>query len=126
MRYTLWIAAIGVTVAQAATPQPAYDVKNEVTLAGRVSSVTTMPDWMGQDGLNIALSTTEGGATPHIDVSTAGFLRTMGLPLAVGDDVTLKGAWGQSADGGRVFLVHEIKKAKVTLNVRDPSGHPLW
>ena len=29
-------------------------------------------------------------------------------------------------DGTPVFLVHQIKKQKTTLNVRDPGGVPLW
>ena len=37
----------------------------------------------------------------------------------------LLGCWSQSTDGTPVFLVHELVKKKVTLDVRDPGGKPL-
>ena len=125
MRRALWIGAICVAVTQAATPEPVYRPQDEVSMVGRVTSVTTIPDWMGTDGVNIALLGRDG-ATPHIDVATAAFLRTMDFAVGVGDDVELMGCWSRSADGSPVFLVHQVKKAKVTLNVRDPRGNPLW
>ena len=114
-------------VAQTSTKEPAYHSKNEVTVAGKVTSVKTIPDWMGQDGVNLALEGVDlTTVVPHIDVATAGFLKMFDFPLAVGDDVRLLGCWSQATDGTKVFLVHELVKKKVTLDVRDPGGKPLW
>jgi hypothetical protein len=121
------LAASTAVVGQTSTKEPAYHPKNEVTITGKLASVKTIPDWMGRDGVNLTL---EGpGPTivaSHVDVATAGFLRMFDVSLEVGDDVKLVGCWSESTDGTQVFLVHELTKKKVTLNVRDPSGRPLW
>ena len=131
MRRKIWTGAVGVSLAaltvslQAATTEPVYRVQDEILVTGRVTSVTTIPDWMGKDGVNIALSSRDASA-PHVDIATAAFLRTMDFAVAVGDDLVLTGCWSQGADGSPVFLVHQLRKDKVTLNVRDPRGIPLW
>jgi hypothetical protein len=125
------IVALGVALAassaafgQSATKPPRYDVKAEVNMIGKVVSLTTIPDWMGRDGVNIALQLPEATAS-HVDVATAAFLKTFEFPIAVGDELKLTGCWSESA-GSPVFLVHEMTNQRVTLLVRDPSGQPLW
>lgn len=119
--------AIAASMAAAqSTRHPAYDVKKEVTVTGKVVDVKTVPDWMGKDGLNVALEGSDATKVPHVDVATAGFFKMFDFTVAVGDDVKLVGFWGESADGSPVFLVHEITNKKVTLAVRDPAGNPLW
>ena len=130
MRSTSRIAALGfvsiaTSVAVGAAEPPAYKVSEEIVVTGRVVSVSTIPDWMGKDGLNIAL---QGPAlsVPHIDVATASFMKLVEFPIAVGDDLDLTGCWSKTGDGQAVFLVHTLKKSRVTLNVRDTRGAPLW
>jgi hypothetical protein len=131
MRRAQWslAAAAAITAASLAVAQgansPAYHLKNEVVVHGTVTSVKTIPDWMGKDGVNIAL---ESPATswPHVDVAPASFLRLLDFPIEVGDELELKGCASEVADGSAVFLVHEMKKRKVMVNVRDPEGAPLW
>ena len=118
------LAAAILVVAVAAQP-PAYNVREEVSLAGKVASVSTVPDWMGKDGLNLSLQSPEA-SVPHVDVATASFMKLVEFPIAVGDDLTLTGCWSKTSDGQPVFLVHSLKKSKVTLNVRDQGGAPLW
>ena len=131
MTRTLWIGGVCIALAASAlahaqsTKDPVYRVKDEVVVHGTVTSVKTIPDWMGKDGVNIALQTPDALAS-HVDVATASFLKMLDFPLAVGDDLQLTGCWSQAADGSPVFLVHELMKQKVTLNVRDPRGMPLW
>lgn len=129
MRRTFWVVAVvaalaASTAAAAQTGVPGYRVKDEVVVKGTVTSVTTIPDWMGKDGVNIALDSPDAALT-HVDVATASFLRLLDFPIAVGDELRLKGCWTESSNG-RVFLVHELTKTKVTLNVRDERGVPLW
>ena len=134
MKPTMRIVVLGVALAasaaafgQAVTKPPRYDVKAEVEVKGKVVSLTTIPDWMGRDGVNIALELPDAGAVAsHIDVATAGFLKSLDFPIAVGDELKLTGYWSELADGSPVFLVHEMTRQRVTLNVRDPSGRPLW
>jgi hypothetical protein len=132
MKPTVRIVVLGVALAastaavgQTVTRPPRYDVKVEVAMTGKVISLTTIPDWMGKDGVNIALELPEATAS-HIDVATAGYLESFEFPIAVGDELKLTGCWSESADGSPVFLVHEMTKQRVTLLVRDPSGRPLW
>ena len=132
MKPTMRLGVLGVALAaytaafgQPATRPPRYDVKKEVSLAGKVTGLQAIPDWMGRDGVNIALEGSDG-RVPHIDVATARFLENLEFPIAVGDDLDLKGCWSDAADGSPVFLVHELTRKKVTLLVRDPSGQPLW
>ena len=133
MRRTFWIRILSVFLgagfaayAQAASGPPAYHVADEVTLTGKVVKVETVPDWMGKDGVNIALELPDSGRASHVDVATAGFLRMFDFQIAIGDELKMVGCWSQSADGTPVFLVHELKKQRVTLNVRGPVGQPLW
>jgi hypothetical protein len=134
MRTTMRVGILGLALAasaaafgQVGTSAPLYDLKSEVALTGKVMSLKTIPDWMGNDGVNIALQPSDAAAlAPHIDVATAEFLRTYDFPIAVGDDLTLTGCWSRSADGSRVFLVHELTKKRVKLMVRDLTGRPLW
>jgi hypothetical protein len=121
------LAASTAGVAQTSTKEPVYHPKNEVTVTGKVTSLTTIPDWMGRDGVNLALEGPDAKTVAaHVDVATAGFLKMFEFPLAEGDDLRLLGCWSQSSDGTPVFLVHELVKKKVTLDVRDPGGIPLW
>jgi hypothetical protein len=122
----LCTAIVASMAAAQSAKQPSYDVKKEVTVAGKVVDVKTVPDWMGKDGLNIAVERSDATKVAHVDVATAGFVKMLDFSVAVGDDVTLVGYWGDTADGTPVFLVHEITNKKVTLNVRDPRGNPLW
>ena len=131
MKRTVRLGVLGVALVASAAAfgqaAPRYDVKAEVVLTGKVVSLKTIPDWMGKDGVNIALqSKDEGALTQHIDVATAGFLQDYDFPIAVNDELTLTGSWSKSADGSPVFLVHELVKRKVALNVRDSNGRPLW
>ena len=119
------LAASTAAVGQTATSPPSYNVKAEVAMTGKVMSLTTVPDWMGKDGVNIILQLPEATAS-HVDVATARFLKNFEFPIAVGDDLKLTGCWSESADGSPVFLVRELTKQKITLLVRDPSGRPLW
>ena len=132
MRRSLWYGVVGVVLAgaaagfvKAATRPPDYNVKHEVVVTGKVLSVTTIPDWMGNDGVNIALQGPET-TVAHVDVATAGFLQMFDFGISVGDDLKLTGCWSEAPDGSPVFLVHEVTKRRLTLNVRDPSGRPLW
>jgi len=132
MKRVFWILAVfaaltasTAVLAQTGAKQPVYKVKNEVVVKGKVVSATTVPDWMGKDGVNIAIESPDG-TVPHVDVATAGFLQMFEFPIAVGDELSLTGCWSEATDGTPVFLVHELSKRRVSLNVRDPSGTPLW
>ena len=121
----LGFISIAAVLATPAAESPAYKVSEEIVVSGRVVSVSTVADWMGKDGLNIAL---QGPvlSVPHVDVATASFMKLVEFPIVVGDELNLTGCWSKTNDGQAVFLVHSLKKSRVTLNVRDAGGAPLW
>ena len=132
MKRSFWIVTVCAALtasttglAQTGTKQPAYRVKNEVVVKGKVVSSKAIPDWMGKDGVNIVLESPDG-TVPHVDIAPASFLQLFDFPIAVGDELSLTGCWSEAADGTPVFLVHELSKRRVSLNVRDPGGIPLW
>jgi len=133
MRRSYWIGAAVVALSAASavlaqgttTKAPVYRVKDEVVVSGKVTTVAAIPDWMGKDSVNLAMESVES-SEPHVDVAPATFLRMLDFSIDVGDDLELTGCWSQAADGTPVFLVHQIKKHKTMLNVRDPEGAPLW
>ncbi len=118
------LSAATLVPAQTTTKMPVYRVKDEVVVKGKVAEVQTVPDWMGRDGLNVKLLTAEA-ATIHVDAAPASFLKMLDFPIAAGDDLEITGVWGEW-DSQPVFLVHQVRNKKVTLNVRDPNGSPLW
>lgn len=121
------LAASISAVAQTSTTEPVYHPKEEVTITGRLASVKTIPDWMGKDGVNLMLEGPNAAiVASHVDVASAAFLERFDFSLAVGDVVTLLGCWSRSTEGTQVFLVRGLTNKKVTLNVRDPRGMPLW
>jgi hypothetical protein len=125
-RAIVFVAALLLPVlAMAAGNAPAYSVKDEVVVSGNVVEIKTIPDWMGKDSVNIAL-TGEKDNAPHVDVAPASFLQMLDMKLAVGDGLVLTGCWSRDANGSPVFLVHQLKKQRTTLNVRGPDGSPLW
>lgn len=133
MRRTVWIGVVTVflgveiaALAQTTSKAPAYNVKDEVTMTGKVLKVETIPDWMGKDGVNVALEISDTAKASHVDVATAGFLRMFDFQIDIGDELRMVGCWSKSVDGTPVFLVHELKKQRVMLNVRGPAGDPLW
>lgn len=119
------LSAATMISAQTTTKAPVYKVKDEVVVKGKVTAVKTIPDWMGKDGVNLSVESSEA-SQPHVDVAPAAFLQMLDFPIAEGDELELTGSWSQAGDGSPVFLVHQIKKQKMTLNVRDPGGAPLW
>jgi len=118
-------AAIATTGALAQSPRsPAYDVKSEVVLKGKVVEIQAIPDWMGTHGVNVSLQTSEL-ATVHVDIAPEEFLQLLDFSLAVGDDIDVTGVWS-TWDGNRVFVARRLNRARVTVAVRDLAGKPVW
>ena len=118
-------AAVAATGVFAQSPRsPAYDVKSEVVLKGRVVEVKAISDWMGTRGVNVVLQTS--AASPiHVDTAPEDFLQLLDFAVAAGDDIDVTGVWS-TWDGHPVFLARRLNKARVTVAVRDSAGKPVW
>ena len=132
MRCPRWVgvaligsAAVTLSLGQGSprTP-PAYDVKSEVVVKGKVVSVTTVPDWMGKNGVNVGLQT-EDAVMVHVDTAPAEFLQMLDFAIAAGDDLAVTGVWSQW-DGNRVLLARIVTRQRVAISLRDPDGKPVW
>lgn len=118
------LAATGVLSQAMAQRAPAYDLKAEVVLKGKVLEVKAIPDWMGPQGVNVTIQTAEFAAV-HVDTAPEDFLQLLDFAVAVGDDIDVTGAWS-TWDGDRVFLARRLNKSRVTVAVRDLAGKPVW
>ena len=103
---------------------PPYDVKTEVVVRGRVSSVVTIPDWMGRNGVNVTLETPES-VLIHVDTAPAEFLKMLDFAIVAGDELEVVGVWAQW-NGDRVLLTRTMTLRRVAVSVRDPEGKPVW
>jgi hypothetical protein len=133
MRRPLWTAvapavfgaALTVAVGQSPAPKPpAYDVRSEVTVRGKVIAVAAIPDWMGTKGVNVTLETPES-VTVHVDTAPSEFLQMLDFPIATGDELEVTGVWSHWG-GNRVFLARTLARQKVVVLVRDTDGKPVW
>ena len=103
---------------------PAYDVKSEVVVKGKVTAVVAIPDWMGKHGVNVTLQTPDS-VLVHVDTAPAEFLNMLDFAIASGDDLEVAGVWAQW-DGNRVLLARVVTRQKVAVCVRDLEGKPVW
>jgi hypothetical protein len=132
MKSTRWVGVVlagcaAVTLASAqgtANKPPAYDIKSEVVVKGKVLGVAAIPDWMGEKGVNVTLQTPEA-VLVHVDTAPAEFLKMLDFAIANGDDLEVTGAWSHW-DGNRVLLARMVTRQKVAVCVRDPDGRPVW
>jgi hypothetical protein len=118
-------AAVTLSLGQGAgSSPPAYDVKSEVVVHGKVAAVTVQPDWMGKNGVNVSLQTPEA-VMIHVDTAPAEFLRMLDFAIANGDELAVTGVWSHW-DGNRVFLARIVTRQRMAVMFRDPEGKPVW
>ena len=118
------LTATTLVFGQGTATGPKYDPKAEVTVRGRVTEVRTSPGWMGQDGVHVTVETRYPEVV-RVDIAPAEFLKSVDFTIAVGDDLEVTGSYARS-DGSSVLLARHLKKHRVTISVRDPSGAPVW
>ena len=121
------LGLVALTLAQGqgiANKAPSYDVKAEVVVRGRVTAVVAIPDWMGRNGVNVTLQTSDS-VLVHVDTAPAEFLKMLDFAIANGDDLEVAGVWSQW-DGNRVLLARTVTRQKVAVSVRDLEGKPVW
>ena len=132
MRKHLWFfaavaglsLAVIVSAQEGAAKFPAYNVKSEVVVKGKVASVSAIPDWMGKDGVNVMLETPDS-VVVHVDTAPAEFFKMVDFALANGDNLEVVGSWA-TWNGNRVLLAKSLTRQKVMIAIRDPEGKPIW
>ena len=132
MRSPRWVgvalvgfAAVSSVMGQApANKSPAYDVKSEVVVKGKVTAVAAIPDWMGKNGVNVTLQTPDS-VMVHVDTAPTEFLDMLDFVIASGDDLEVTGVWAQW-ESHRVLLARIVTRKKVAVSFRDLDGRPVW
>ena len=132
MRKLRWVgvvlvgfAAVTLLLGQGApNKSPSYDVKAEVVVKGKVTAVVAIPDWMGTNGVNVTLQTSDS-VMVHVDTAPAEFLEMLDFAIVNGDELDVSGVWAQW-DGKRVLLARTVTRQRVAVSVRDPDGRPVW
>jgi hypothetical protein len=101
-----------------------YDPTTEVSFAGAVEEVRTVPaPARGPGGLHLIVRTNESTAEVHVGPIT--FARSRSFEFAVGDAISVTGSKVEIG-GAEVILAREITKGDQVLTLRDPQGFPLW
>ena len=114
-----------VALAQVTLPAPpSYDIRKETTIRGTVAEVKTIPDWMGQRGVNIMLKV-EDGTIVHVDTAPEEFLKFLDFSVAPGDLLEVTGLWSKMG-GDPVFLARVLHKQKTTISLRNGEGQTVW
>lgn len=95
----------------------------ELELTGTIEAVASHAGWMGWDGVYATLKA--DGRNYEIHVAPASFLADLGLELAAGNRVTVKGCVAR-VNGAEAVMVREIRRENVVLNLRDSENRPVW
>jgi hypothetical protein len=131
--------ALGASVVVAQTPPRAgrgmgmmmhYDKSTEVTVAGTVEAVETMPRLGGGRGPGMAMGGTHltfKTATETFDVhlGPSAWLADQKFDIATGDTLTIVGST-VTVNGEKALIAREITKGDRKITLRDADGFPAW
>lgn len=77
----------------------------------------------GCTGVHLMLKS--GDASLSIHLGPAWFIDNQGDPLAVGDEIEIKGS-RVTYEGEPAVIAAEIKRGDAVLKLRDEKGYPVW
>lgn len=101
-----------------------YDVGTELTFAGTVQEVLTLPGPAGgPGGLHVTVRSETGIHDVHL--GPAAFMQSQGWEFAAGDAITVTGS-KVTVNGQEAVLAREIHKGDRALTLRDARGIPAW
>ena len=100
-----------------------YDVNTVTTVTGQILSLQS-----SSDRPNLQLEIEDSGTRMVVFLGPQRYWADQGIPLQVGDKVTVRGSKAQGQDGVIYILAQEISEISQGLAVilRDDSGHPNW
>ena len=100
-----------------------YNPATEVTLAGTIDEVKTIPGPGSSGGLHLMVRA-ETGVT-EVLLGPARFVSDKKFDFAKGDNVSVTGS-KLTMSGQPVVVAREVKKGGKVLTLRDSKGFPLW
>jgi hypothetical protein len=120
--------AIGITVPSYAQRgmgrgTPKYDKATEVKVKGTVEEVKEYPSPMGWNGTHAMLKAE--GQTLDVHLGPSDFLKEKGFVLEAGDGIEVTGS-RVKYESNDTLLAREVKKADMTLTLRNAQGIPVW
>ncbi len=100
-----------------------YDVNTVTTVTGQILSLQS-----SADRPNLQLEIEDSGTRMVIFLGPRRYWADQGIPLQVGDKVTVRGSKAQGQDGVIYILAQEISEVRqgIAVILRDESGHPNW
>jgi uncharacterized membrane protein YgcG len=100
-----------------------YDVNTVTTVTGQILSLQS-----SADRPNLQLEIEDSGTRMVVFLGPRRYWADQGMPLQVGDKVTVRGSKAQGQDGVIYILAQEISVVSqgIAVILRDESGHPNW
>jgi len=118
-----WAAALIVlpafVAASAQTPVPTYEKSTEVSLQGRILSVTVA----GDDSVHLAVSSR--GQTLDVFIAPQKFLKFLGIIYHQGEKVEIVGS-RVTSQGAALLLARKVKREGDEISLRNAEGVPAW
>ena len=102
---------------------PSYDPATVIDIMGRVNAAWEVPTYLSLDGLHLAVKS--GSETLDVYVGPADFVKIFGVTFVKGDKIEVIGSTVMFGDG-EIVLAAEIRRADVTMVLRDKDGVPYW
>jgi hypothetical protein len=102
---------------------PKYDKATEVTLRATVEEIKEYSSPMGWNGTHAIVKTE--GQTLDVHLGPSDFLKEKGFELEAGNEIEVLGS-KVKIEGNDTLLAREVKKADMTLILRNAQGIPVW
>jgi hypothetical protein len=102
---------------------PPYDPATAINLSGTVEDIRDVTDPPAAKGVHLIVRTSE--ATFDVLLGPADFVRDFEAAYTKASQIDVKG-WKVKFGAATVIVAREIRKADITLALRDRQGRPLW
>jgi DNA/RNA endonuclease YhcR with UshA esterase domain len=119
----LFVLTAPLLAQKAATDNPRYDAKSEVTLTGTIDDVKDFTAAKGEVGTLLVLKTS--AETIDVRLCPNSFLKEFEVTFNKGDKVEVTGS-KVTIEDKPVILAREIVLGNNTLVLRDKQGVPVW
>jgi hypothetical protein len=122
--FALVLAVLAAGAAAGQTPQPFYNVDNEVRFEATVREIVLEPRYKGTAPfLVLRVEASEQAKKYNVEISPSWFF---GQDIHGGEKVRVVGSLVESAEGVPTVIAREIRLRGETFTLRDKRGFPSW